>query len=114
MRARDDTGTLQPAHERRDVSGHELGLGTERADPDHRVQRVRVDIRYRRKVQVHPRFREIGAQRSRDVFRERDVVDFAERGVPGVRASRRRAESHSGGPPCVRGRRETAAPTGVP
>ena len=67
-----------------------LGLGAG-ADPDHGVQRVRVDVRHGREVQVHPTSTRSAPIASRDVLRDA-IVDFAERGVPRDAASRRRLE----------------------
>ena len=62
LRAGRDAGALQPADERRDMASHELGVRAERADPDHRVLRIRVDVRDRREVEVDADVGELGAR----------------------------------------------------
>jgi hypothetical protein len=87
LRTRRDADGLHPAHEGRDVPRHELRLGAERADPDHRVPRVRVHVGDRREVEVHANRGEVGADRRAHLLRERDVVHHAEREVPRIRAA---------------------------
>ncbi len=71
----------------------ERAVGAERADPDHRVLGVRVDVRDRREVEVdadrrRARLRASAATRSRQLH----VVDDAERGVARIRAAGPRLE----------------------
>ena len=84
LRARGDTGALQPAHERRDMSRHQLGVRSEGADPDDRIQRIRVDVRDRREVEVHADVGELGADRSGDALGQLEIVDDPQRGVPRI------------------------------
>ena len=65
----------------------ELPGRTERADPDHRVERVRVHVRDGREVQVHADLGEIRSDRRRHLLGELDVVDGAEGGVSRVGAA---------------------------
>src|SRR5262249_46241249 len=44
--------TLKALHERRDMTSNEGGLGAERANPDHGVVGIRVDVCDRREVEV--------------------------------------------------------------
>ena len=69
----------RPRDERRDVARDELGVGAERADADHRVLRIHVDVGDRREVEVDADRGEVGADRRRDLLGQRDVVDDAER-----------------------------------
>jgi hypothetical protein len=84
LRAGGDALALQADDEGGDVPCDELGVGPERADPDDRVHRVRVDVGDRSVVEVDPDSGEIGANRRRDRGREGDFVDRAERGVSRV------------------------------
>ena len=86
--ARGDAPALQAGHEGGDVARDERGLGAEGADPDHRVVRVRVDVRDRREVEVDPDRGQLGAYRGCDLLRQREVVDDSEGPVAGVRAAR--------------------------
>ena len=81
LRARCDTGALEPAHERGDMSRHQLGVRSEGADPDDRIQRIRVDVRDRREVEVHADVGELGADRSCDALGQLEIVDDPQRGV---------------------------------
>ena len=69
------------------MPGDELGVGAERARPDHRVRR-HVHVGDRREVPVHADRSELGRDRRRDGLGQRRVVDGAERGAGGVRAPR--------------------------
>ena len=90
--ARRDTRTLQPADEGADVSGDELSVRAERANPDDRVERVRVHVRDGREVEVDPGSSELRAHGRPDALGQVDVVHDAERAVPRVRASGRGLE----------------------
>ena len=88
LRARGDTRGLESANERSDMPCDERAVGAERADADHRVLGVRVDVGDGREVEGHADVRKLRAERPSDARRELDVVDDAERGVARVRASR--------------------------
>ena len=92
LRARSDTGTLQPTHGRRDVPGDELCIRAERANPDDRIEGVRVDVSDGSEVEVHPNLSEIGRERRRDLLGQDDVVDRSERRVSRIRAACRSLE----------------------
>ena len=82
--ARGDSPALQAGHEGGDVARDERRLGAEGADPDHRVVRVRVDVRDRREVEVDPDRGQLGANRGCDLLGQREVVDDSEGPVAGV------------------------------
>ena len=87
LRARGHSLPLQAADERRHMARDELGVGAERADPDHRVRRVDVDVGDRGEVEVDPDGGEVGADRGRDALGQLDVVDGPERPVARIRAA---------------------------
>ena len=68
------------------------GSDAEAAHADDGVARVRVRVRDGREVQVHAGARQLAGDRARDLLRQRDVVDGAEREVAGVRAAVLRLE----------------------
>ena len=90
--ARGDALALRAGDEGRDVARDELGVGAEAAHADHRVARIRVRVGDGREVQVHAGARQLAGDRARDLLRQRDVVDGAEREVAGVRAAVLRLE----------------------
>ena len=87
----------------------EPGIRAERPDPDDRVQRIRVHVGDRREVEVDADRGEIGADRGGDLLGEVDVVDSAERSVPGVRAPVRRLEPRDVAALLVDGHEKVAA-----
>ena len=87
LRAAGDPDLLQPVREGDDVTSDEVGLVTEGANPDHRVQRIRVDVGDRSQLEVEPDSGEISAQGTAHRPRQLDVVDRAERVGAGVRAA---------------------------
>ena len=93
FRACGDTGALQPPHGRSDVPGGELCIRAERANPDDRIERVRVDVGDGSEVEVHPSLSEIGRDRRRDLLGQDDVVDRSERRVSRIRAAGRSLEA---------------------
>src|SRR5262245_19378894 len=92
LRARRDARTLQTGHERGYMPRAEISVGAERADPDHRVLWIRIDVGDGCEVEVDPGSGELRSERRGDTFRRRDVIDHAESCVPGVRAACRRLE----------------------
>ena len=78
---------LQSADGCRDVTRDELAVSAERADADHRVVGVRVDVGDRREVEIHPDLRQLRSDRDRHALGELDVVHYAERPAARIRAS---------------------------
>ena len=76
-----------PRTNARDVARGELGRGAERAHADDRAQRIGGEVGDGREVEVDAAAREVAAERRRDALRQLDVVDGAERPVPGVGAA---------------------------
>ena len=92
LRACSHARALEPPNERRHMPGDELAVRAERADPDHRVLRVRVDVGDRREIEVDARLGELGPEGGGDLLGELDVVHDPERPVPRVRAAGIRLE----------------------
>ena len=80
------------ARTRRRAAPTSAGSEPNAAHADHRVVRVRVHVGDRREVQVDAGAREVGRDRARDGPRQLDVVDDAERAVPGYELPARRLE----------------------
>jgi hypothetical protein len=93
LRARGDSLTLKARHERRDLTSNERGLRAERANPDHGVGGIRVDVRDRCEVEVDPDRSQLAGDRGSDLLCQRCVVNDAEGPVSRVRASRSRLEA---------------------
>ena len=74
-------------------------VGAERPHADDRARRVDEHVGDRREVEVHAAAREIAAERRRHALASADVVDGAEREVPGIRAARRARSSRVTSPP---------------
>ena len=83
LRAGGDPSRLQPGHERGDVAGDQRGVGAERADSDHRIERVDVDIGDRSEIQRDAGRAQLFGEGAGDLLGERDVVDRAERECAG-------------------------------
>jgi hypothetical protein len=92
LRAGGDPGCLEALDGCRDMTCDEIAFRPERANADHGVLRVRVDVGDRREVEVDPDAGKLGAHRRRDAPRQLDVVDGTESGVPRVRAPTRGLE----------------------
>src|SRR5262249_5469540 len=85
--------TLKALHERRDMTSNEGGLGAERANPDHGVVGIRVDVCDRREVEVDADRGQFVRDRSGGLLCQIDVVDRAKSPVSRVRAAGSRLEA---------------------
>ena len=92
LRAGGHPRALKAAYERSDMPGHELGVGAERANSDHGVLRIGVDVGNGREIEIDARSSKLRAERRRHALGEFDVVDDAQRRVARVRAPGRRLE----------------------
>ena len=87
-----DAGALEPTHESCHVPRDHLPVGAERADADHGILRIRVDVGHGSKVEVDAGLGELRPERCRDAVGELDVVDRAQRAVARIRAAAGRLE----------------------
>ena len=87
LRAGGDPTRLEPGHERGDMAGDQRRVGAERADADHGVERVDVDVGDRSEIQRDAGRAELVGEGAGDLLGERDVVDRAEREGAGQRAA---------------------------
>ena len=87
--ARGDADALRACDEGGDVPRDEVRLGTEGADADDRVPRIRVDVRNRGEVHRHADPRQLRGNRGRDALGQLSVVDGAQREVARVGAAAR-------------------------
>ncbi len=90
--ARRHPRALKAAHEGGDMPRDELCVGAERADSDHGVLRIRVDVGDGREVEVDARICKLRTERRCHALGEPDVVDDSERAVTRIRAPGRRLE----------------------
>jgi hypothetical protein len=69
------------------VPCHQLRIGAERADADHRIARIEVDVGHRGEVDGHPGVGEAGADRPVDLLGRSRVVQVPEGGRARGRAA---------------------------
>ncbi len=78
---------LEPLRERHHVTGDELWVVAERADPDHRVQGIRIDVCNRSELEIEPDPGKVAAHSTGNRAGELGVVDCAECVGAGVGAA---------------------------
>src|SRR6476620_9787187 len=87
LRACGDAARLQPGHERGDMPGDERRVGAERADADHGVEWIDVDVGDGSEIERDARSSELMGEGTGELLGERDVVDRPEREWAGQRAT---------------------------